>query len=248
MSTPKKRFIVRVIIPCISFLILWRFVFWGSTLEGEKSHDFGLVEVTRPTTALEHTFVLTNRSGKELVLVDVIPDCGCTTTEAYQEVIGNGEALILPVRFTLRQSQIRKSTIRLVFENGSIELLRLQAEGRMKQPLRISPVPINLTPEGESVFGILGMEWFEEGEPPMPKFTVPDVVTLQHETWKLKSKMKAWEKIPANWSMKFELATDHTLPDGSEIKIVVKGNELVAPLLSEVLPQGATPFSRIPVQ
>lgn len=248
MTTPKKRFIVTVTIACISILILWRLLFWGSTLEGEKSHDFGLVQVIRPTTALEHTFVLTNRSGKELVLVDVVPDCGCTTTEAYQEVIADGEALILPVRFTLRQSQIRKSTIRLVFENGSIELLRLSAEGRMKQPLRISPVPINLTPDGGSVFGILGMEWFEEGSPPVPKFTVPDGVTLQHEPWKLKSRMKAWEKTPANWSMQFELATNQQLPDESEIKIIVDGNELVAPLLSEELPQEATPFSRIPVQ
>ncbi len=40
-------------------------------LVGKKSHDFGLIEVALPRTVVDHTFTLTNNSGRDLTLVDV---------------------------------------------------------------------------------------------------------------------------------------------------------------------------------
>ena len=217
-------------------------------LEGVKSHDFGVVEVTSPKTTVEHTFILTNTSGEELVLVDVIPDCGCATTEVYQDVIPDGEALILPIQFKLRQSQIRRSTIRLVFANGAVEFLTLQAEGRMKQPLRISPSPIVVKNTGEVGLAILGIERFDESIPPIPEFTTPDGVDVKWTKWRLRNKFNPREKVPANWSMQLELTRDGELPENSDMTIRVDGETVHVTLVDNVTSLEDVPFSRIPVR
>ncbi len=247
MQNIKTRFLFVLGAAIVIAILLVKVIWFGSPLSGQKTHDFGIIEVERPTSMVEHTFVLTNQSGEDLVLVDVIPDCGCATTQAYQSVIPKGEDLILPVQFKLRQSQLRRSTIRLVFENGKVEIISLQAEGRMKQPLRISPVRIVLTPEGGEVFATLGMERFDDTRPPKPEFKLPEGMRLKSEKWKQKSKNKSWEKIPANWSMRLELKTDLQLPEDSQFVIVVNGNELIVPLSSKAIPPEEVPITRTPV-
>jgi hypothetical protein len=243
----KKKLIFILGAGVLVLVVLVKLIWFSSVLVGKKSHDFGLIEVTLPRTVVDHTFTLTNNSGRDLTLVDVVPDCGCTTTEAYQELIANGETLILPVQLKLKQSQVRRSVIRLVFEDGTVEVLTLRAVGRLKDPLRVSPLPIVVKKDGETSLALLGIEQFDEHTPSIPTFALPAGVELQSQKWKLKSKYKAHEQIPANWSMQLALTTERELVEGDEIIITVNDYVLHAPLVNNAKPPEELPFTKMPV-
>ncbi len=243
MAKKKLVFILSAVV--LVLIVLIKAIWFSSALVGDKSHDFGFIEVIPPKTTVDHTFTLTNKSGHDLILVDVVPDCGCTTTEAYQELIADGEELILPVQLKLRQSKLRKSTIRLVFEDGTIEVLTLRAVGRLKDSLRVSPSQIVLK-EGEVPRGLLGIEQFDDTKPPTPIFTTPPGVVVHAQKWTLKSKRKPMEEIPANWSLQFELKTDAPIVEGAEITVQVGTNETHILLTNQAPDPKEVPFSKLP--
>lgn len=230
MTSQKKSLFIIIAVICVVFLIVVKMVWFNSVLVGEKTHDFGFVEVTPPHTALNHIFVLKNESGRDLYLLDVVPDCGCTTTEAFQDVILAGEEFILSVQLKLRQSQLRKSTLRLVFDDGTVEFLVLKAEGRVVHPLRISSSPIYLKETGATARAIIETEQFDHERPQTPLFTVPEGVVIKSTRWKLKSKLKPRSKIPAIWTMEIELESDREMTSGDELKIIVGEEKMHVPL------------------
>ncbi|MDP7008885.1 MAG: DUF1573 domain-containing protein [Phycisphaerales bacterium] len=243
--TGKTKFLIVPAVLLILATLVVKVVWFNSVFLGEKVHDFGFIEVTPPKTVVKHTFRLTNNSGRELVLVDVVPDCGCTTAEAYQEVVAPGEEFVLPVEFKLRQSQLRKSTIRLVFEDGTIEVLSLRGVGKLKDSLRVAPTPIVLL-EGEPSRALLGIEQFDDARPQTPKFQLPEGVNIKTKQWKLKSKRKPREEVPANWSMQLELTTEHPITDGTVLEIRVGEASVRVPLTNEAVIPEEVPFSAIP--
>jgi len=230
MTPQKKSLLIFFSILSVIFLIVIKLIWFNAVLVGEKTHDFGFVVVTPPNTALTHTFVLKNESGRDLILLDVVPDCGCTTTETFQDVILAGEELVLSVELKLRQSQLRKSTLRLLFEDGSVEFLVLKAEGRVDHPLRISSNPVYVKSTGVIARAIIETEQFDGERPPLPVFTTPESVVLESAEWKLKSKMKPRSRIPAIWSMELSISTDQTISSQSTLKIVVGKEELIVEL------------------
>jgi hypothetical protein len=248
MANKKMRFIIIGTCGAIVLIFVLKNFLFSSAFAGEKFYDFGFVDVIPPKTVVEHTFSLTNTSGRDLVLVDVVPDCGCMTTEAYQELIKDGDEFMLPVQLKLRQSQMRRSTIRLVFEDGTIEILTLRAEGRLKDPLRVSPFPIVVKKEGQVSLAMLGIEQFDESQPPVPEFTIPNWLTLSNVKWKLKSKYKPREKIPANWAMQLEFSKHGSFVEGKDLTITVGKKVLSVPIVDYVDAPEDIPFSKIPVQ
>ncbi len=71
-------------------------------LEAETwSHDFGAVFVPGEEVVLEHTFTLRNTSDEMLVIEDIRSTCGCTTFDERRLEIAPGEAIDLPVTFTV---------------------------------------------------------------------------------------------------------------------------------------------------
>jgi hypothetical protein len=155
---------------------------------------------------------------------------------------------MLPVQLKLRQSQMRRSTIRLVFEDGTIEILTLRAEGRLKDPLRVSPFPIVVKKEGQVSLAMLGIEQFYESQPPVPEFAIPNWLTLSNAKWKLKSKYKPREKIPANWAMQLEFSKHGSFVEGEDLTITVGKKVLSVPIVDYVDAPEDIPFSKIPVQ
>ena len=242
----KKPIFIIIAVLIVVFIVVARMMWFSSFLVGEKSHDFGFVEVMPPKTVVAHTFTLTNKSGRDLILVDVVSDCGCTTTEAYQELIPDGDVLILPVQLKLKESQVRRSTIRLIFEGGGIEVLTLHAIGRFKDPLRVSSYPIVVKPSGGVSLATIGFEQFDNNKPPSPKFELPAGVTINSEQWKLKSKYNARQKVPANWSMQLEFTTEKELGVGNELVVTVGDYILRIPLVSKGKPPIVLPYSKIP--
>ena len=230
MGSQKSKFFTSLAIACAILFFIVKTIWFSSVLVGEKFHDFGVVDVIPPNTSLYHVFVLKNESGRDLVLLDVVPDCGCTTTEEFQDVIPAGEELVLSVQLKLRQSRLRKSTLRLVFDDSTVEFLVLKAEGRVVHPLRISRSPIYLKPTGAVVRAIIETEEFDESRPATPQFSVPEGVEITSTKWKLKSKLKPQLKIPAIWSMELSLSSQRPMQSGDELIIVVDTEELHIPL------------------
>ncbi len=243
----KKPILVMLAVLVVGFIVVAKLMWFSSVLVGEKSHNFGFIEVMPPKTVLNHTFTLTNISGRDLVLVDVVPDCGCTTAEAYQELILDGEELVLPVQLKLRQSQMRKSTIRLVFEDGTVEVLTLSATGRLKDSLRISSYPIVIKPSGGVSLATIGFEQFDDSKPPLPNFTLPGGVKVKTERWNLKSKYNDRQKIPANWSMQLSFTTETELGVDNELVVSVGEHELRVPLVSKAKPPIELPYTDMPL-
>ena len=88
-------------------IILLLLMIFKSPLSGEKSFDFGVVPIERPSRVLEHTFHLINTTDHTLKLADAIPTCGCTTTNWPDTPVLSGEELLVPVHLKLQQSRYR---------------------------------------------------------------------------------------------------------------------------------------------
>ena len=58
----------------------WWLVEGSVPISGERSHDFGPVEVPG-VVQLKHTYVLTNRSRSSISIAAIRPGCGCTTVD-----------------------------------------------------------------------------------------------------------------------------------------------------------------------
>jgi hypothetical protein len=58
--------------------------------------DFGVVKAG---IILEHTFVMTNDSAKDLVVKDTTTSCGCTASEIKKKLLKPGESTELMVTF-----------------------------------------------------------------------------------------------------------------------------------------------------
>jgi len=53
MTSQKKSLFIIIAVICVVFLIVVKMVWFNSVLVGEKTHDFGFVEVTPPTHGTE---------------------------------------------------------------------------------------------------------------------------------------------------------------------------------------------------
>lgn len=171
---------------------------------GEMSHDFGLVAVEEPETILEHVFRLTNLRSTPLKLVLAAPDCGCTTVDPPREAVAPGEDLVLPVYLKLRHSRYRASTVRLVFESGETVSLKIEARGRLIQPLRIRPMQIRVSVDRPGDVALVA-ERFEPGPPPQAQVNVPRGVTVRAGEWELERRGDAGDATPDLWLVMLRL-------------------------------------------
>ena len=62
----KKPILVMLAVLVVGFIVVAKLMWFSSVLVGEKSHNFGFIEVMPPKTVLNHTFTLTNISGRGL--------------------------------------------------------------------------------------------------------------------------------------------------------------------------------------
>ncbi len=195
------------------FLNLFR-----SPLEGEKSFDFGVVQIDRPHSVLEHTFSLTNVTDHALKLVDAVPTCGCTTTEWPQEPVGVGEQLEIPIHLKIQRSHHRSSKVRLIFETGEVVVLHIEGTGRFKQPLRVLPPTVKVVnglKDGSRNMFIL--EWDELSSPKIPTFNAPKSIRVEPEEWALSTRKDDQLGTPAQWTLQIYTFLDGPLTEGSEL-------------------------------
>ena len=81
---------------------------WADRLFSESAHDFGPV----PRGAkVRHNFVLTNRTGEAITIVNVHASCGCTTGRALASLVPPGQSAVVEAEMDTRNFVGRKSTV-----------------------------------------------------------------------------------------------------------------------------------------
>jgi hypothetical protein len=210
---------------------------------GPRSHDFGIVEIYPPETVVEHVFALANEGDASLRVVEAAPNCGCTTARVPLEPIAPGETLEIPVSLRLRHSRSRDATVRIAFDDGAHVVLRVRAIGRMAQPMYVRPLPLSVVSQ-RSAEGMLGIEWFAEGDPPPPTFDVPEGITIAAGPWRIERAARPLDDIPRIMGATLTIAAASTPPPGTVFTVHVEG----APPLVVVMNEGVTdlPVGRVP--
>lgn len=203
-----------------------------SALEGEKSHDFGIVDIERPFTILEHTFRLKNVTDHALQLADAVSTCGCTTTDWPDQPVQAGEEFIVPVHLKLERSQLRGSKIRLEFESGEIVTLKIKGTGRFIQPLQCLPPILSIVNGNkQGTRCLLSLEWYKVSNPPLPTFDTPEHIRVETNQWRLSKEGDYNRGVPDQWSLQLTVFLDGALEQESDLLIdVAKNPTLHVPL------------------
>ena len=101
----------------------------------EHVHDFGQVIAGEP---VEHTFTLTNRSDRPLVIENVRTTCGCTVTDEWAKQVPPGGTWTLPV--TLKTDRIDGDTRKTIkVTTTDRKEIHLVLAGRAVQRFTYSP-------------------------------------------------------------------------------------------------------------
>lgn len=178
-------------------------------LEGELRHDFGIVQIERPASVLEHTFRLRNRTDHTLQLIAAKPTCGCTTTDWPTDPVLSGEELLIPVQLKLQRSQLRKSQVRLIFESGEEATLHIQGVGRFKQSLTCMPPTFTMTRrQQDRMLGVLRLEWYSDERPPQPEQSIPFGIHVELDQWQLSMAGDARTHTPQIWTIRLYVTMD----------------------------------------
>ena len=81
---------------------------WADALFSEQAHDFGPV----PRGAkVRHTFVLTNRLGEMVTIMNVRASCGCTSGHANATTVAPGKTATVEAEMDTRNFVGKKSTV-----------------------------------------------------------------------------------------------------------------------------------------
>ncbi len=195
-------------------------IMFSKPFSGTLEYDFGIVEVSGDTTTVEYTFQLTNETGGAIKLVNAVPTCGCTTTEWPKHIVQAGALLEVPVHLTLKRSEIRRSKIRLEFDNGETLVLRVEGAGRLAQPLSCKPHNIKIV-DGDPIGarGLLKLEKFDDVTPLLPTFTSPENVTINVEKWRRAKAGDVGQGKPSEWTLAFECLLEGELEEGASLTI-----------------------------
>jgi hypothetical protein len=219
-----KKIVHFIILSLVVFILLVLLAFVGlpmlfaSALEGEKSHDFGLVPVERPDTIFEHVFVLKNVTGHTLQLIDAVATCGCTTSDWPDAPVLAGEELLIPVHLKIQRSEHKGSKVRLKFETGEVVVLSIEGDGRFVQPMQCYPPDIKIVDgDTEGSRYVLSTEWYKVSKPPIPTFKTPEQITVVPDQWVLSTEGNTNRGTPDVWTLRFRIVLDGTLQENSTI-------------------------------
>ena len=101
------------------------------------SFDFGEV---MDKERVDHTFVLKNAGGAELVINKVTTSCGCTTASLAKKNLAPGESVDVAAKFSLKgRSGHQKKTISVHSNDPVSPLLRLQLCAHVRRSIEVSP-------------------------------------------------------------------------------------------------------------
>jgi hypothetical protein len=112
---------------------------WADSLFLERAHNFGPV----PRGAkVKHEFVLNNRLGETVTILNLRPSCGCTSGKASTGAVNPGESAVIEAQMDTRNFLGLKSTIlyvTLVTSSGREAEVRLGVNSNILADIVLNP-------------------------------------------------------------------------------------------------------------
>jgi len=116
---------------------------WADSLFAERSHHFGPVP---RGGKVKHDFVLVNRMGEPVTILNLRPSCGCTSGRASASVVNPGESATVEAQMDTRNFLGEKSTIlfvTLVTASGREAEVRLHVTSHILADIVLNPGSID---------------------------------------------------------------------------------------------------------
>lgn len=203
-------------------------------LDGESVHDFGTLSYDDGATPLEHSFTLVNRHDVPVVVKTVRADCGCVAPHAELRAIPAGGTWTLPVSMTPPLGP-KTVIIRVLFDDGRVQLLRVKAFGVVPPQLVASQQAVDLSP-GEPIALTLAANIYNSSEKPEPPVvTSIDGIEAAAGEWKQTWLPKDLRKAPAQWQCSLTITQKiPKAPRNSLIRVNAKGlPELIIAIINQ---------------
>ncbi len=197
-------------------------------LDGDRRHDFGMVQLIDRPVKLQHTFVLTNSSRRTIELANIGTSCGCTVAEPSTRTIGPGEVLEIDATLTLKRQGRKTSKIFLEYGGTQLDVLYLEGSARKQQRLSVAPGPRTLH-QGVDVQRVIHfLDYDGNDEPPAPSVTTPDGVDAVFGGWDQVTRVRRADGLPARWRGRVTLRhTGGTLSADAEVVVTVGADQTI---------------------
>lgn len=102
-------------------------------LAGDRSHDFGTVEVPFEGVSLQHTFNLRNKTNGTLTVRSAKPSCGCVKLTYLPDTLEPGQEITVNTTLSFKSATAKDETITLDFGDDGRAILSLSAVGVRKK-------------------------------------------------------------------------------------------------------------------
>jgi hypothetical protein len=102
----------------------------------KQRHDFGLVEDGATRTC---TFPFTNTGSETLVISEIKPSCGCTTTTLEKMTYAPGEGAEIDVSFSPTGQGVQAKNITIVSNSGDASVKQIWISANMKPTIVVEP-------------------------------------------------------------------------------------------------------------
>jgi hypothetical protein len=119
---------------------------WAESLFSEKGYDFGPVA---RGAIVRHEFVLTNRLGQPLSILDVRASCGCTTGRARTTLVPAGGSTVIDAEMDTRNFTGKKATVltvTMITSDGRQDEARLGVSSNILSDVVLNPGAIDFGP------------------------------------------------------------------------------------------------------
>ena len=200
--------------------LAWWFVEGSVPISGERSHDFGAVEVPG-VVQLKHTYVLTNRSKASISIAAIRPGCGCTTVDFPKMPIAPGDSFEIPIVLNLTAAGEKKTKLTMLL-NGIEEPVRLFVRAVGLKPWSAEAVDPFFVPDPgmASFFAVhIARQGGDAEVPSIPEIRGPEVLGLQFDRWETLYLADAEENAPSRWHAVFRADWDGESDPTGEIQI-----------------------------
>ena len=250
-NNPSPRLLLRVVLVGLLVLVCtagltWWFIQWrmAPPLSGNQSHDFGEVAIVSSPTWVDHTFMLTNTSGKDLTIRRAVPDCGCTEIGAFNHEVPAGQDVRIPVRLKLVRSVVEGAKVTLTFGEAPPMSLQVTARGRRDLPLQSTPTRMRLRPGQTLALSLTLERWADDGGQ-LPTLQEPADLTVDAGPWKqVRRPQRARGTPQVDEQSLLVTANDNASPGVVALQFAFDGQVLKVPV--DILPALQLPPSRPP--
>lgn len=196
----------------------------GLPLVGAMIHDFGIIELSKTTSPLRHTFILRNQSKSPVEIRKVSTTCGCTDASADVDRVPPGGSVRISATLTLSESGAKQAQVLIVTnrEEQGIVSLTLRATGRRSSQLIALERHLQIQPGGLADITMFAIDYESDRMPSPPELSTADGLTLTFDGWILVHQRHEASGQPARWQGRIEVRASSLGPGQRRATVTIE--------------------------